>query len=109
MQKHLYAEAVSRNSFRMRTTFDLPDPLFRDVKTRAVQQGVKLKDLLASYVEAGLRGQSAASPAGSMRQRFPLPIARRADGTVTRALTNKQLQAILDEEDRSQPRKPLPD
>ena len=31
----------------MRTTLDLPDTLFREVKTRAVQQGVTLKDLLA--------------------------------------------------------------
>ncbi|MEI6675622.1 MAG: hypothetical protein WCO57_10625 [Verrucomicrobiota bacterium] len=43
----------------MRTTFDLPDPLFREVKIRAVQQGVKLKDLVASYIEMGLRGQLA--------------------------------------------------
>ena len=45
----------------MRTTFDLPDPLFREVKTRAVQQGVKLKDLVASYIEMGLRGQAVAT------------------------------------------------
>lgn len=40
----------------MRTTLDLPDPLFKEVKTRAVQLGVKLKELLATYIEAGLRG-----------------------------------------------------
>ena len=37
----------------MRTTLDLPDPLFREVKIRAVQQGVTLKDLLAQYIQAG--------------------------------------------------------
>jgi len=93
----------------MRTTFDLPDPLFRAVKTRAVQQGVKLKDLLASYIEAGLRGPPASNSAVPSRQRYPLPIARKADGTVTRALTHEQLQAILDEEDRHQAQQPLPD
>ena len=38
----------------MRTTLDLPDPLFREVKTRAVLQGVTLKDLLAQYIQAGM-------------------------------------------------------
>ena len=89
----------------MRTTFDLPDPLFREVKMRAVQQGVKLKDLVASYIEAGLRGQSAPPSAAPPRPHCPLPVARKADGTVTRALTNQQLAAILDEEDLAQYRR----
>jgi len=85
--------------FAMRTTIDLPDPLFREVKTRAVQQGMKLKDLVADYIEAGLRGNGGPAPNVEPRQRSPIPIARGADGTVTPALTNAQLQAILDEED----------
>ena len=54
----------------MRTTFDLPDPLFREVKTRAVQQGVKLKDLVASYIEMGLRGQCAPPPSAPPSHRI---------------------------------------
>jgi len=37
----------------MRTTLDLPDPLFRELKIRAAHQGKKLKELIASYLEAG--------------------------------------------------------
>jgi hypothetical protein len=84
----------------MRTTLDLPDPLFKAVKTRAVQQGVKLKDLLASYIEAGLRAPLLPEKAsGGSANPHPLPVAWAADGTVTPARTNAELFAILDEED----------
>ncbi len=39
----------------MRTSLDLPDPLFRTLKARAALQGRSLKDLVVSYVERGLR------------------------------------------------------
>ena len=45
----------------MRTTLDLPDPLFRTLKARAALQGRSLKDLVISYVERGLREASAPS------------------------------------------------
>ena len=91
----------------MRTTFDLPDPLFRAVKTRAVQQGVKLKDLVASYLEAGLRGQSTPPSGSPSRQRPALPIARKANGATTPARTHRELETLLDEEDLAQYRKSL--
>lgn len=85
----------------MRTTLDLPDSLFREVKTRAIQKGLTLKALVAQYIEAGLRGPISPSDAALKRPRspFPIPIARRADGTATSALSNAQLNAILEEED----------
>ena len=83
----------------MRTTIDLPDPLFREVKTRAVQQGMKLKDLVANYIEAGLRGRNHPAANPGPRLRSPFPIAREVNGSVTPALTNAQLHAILNEED----------
>jgi hypothetical protein len=84
----------------MRTTLDLPDPLFKAVKTRAVQQGVKLKDLLAIYIEAGLRAPLLPEKTyGGGGNPNPLPVAWAADGTVTPARTNAELFALLDEED----------
>ncbi len=82
----------------MRTTLDLPDLLFREVKTRAVQQGVTLKDLLAQYIQAGMNAPAAPSPV-AVRPQIPLPIFRKADGSITPALSNAELYAILDEED----------
>ena len=86
----------------MRTTLDLPDALFKEVKTRAVQQGVKLKVLLAAYVEAGLRGptisENTASPGGKPH-RLPVGIPRIPDVPLHPAMTNAELHAILDAED----------
>jgi hypothetical protein len=85
----------------MRTTIDLPDPLFREVKTRAVQQGVKLKDLVANYIEAGLQGRINESAIPPRRPRSAIPIAiQRVPGTpATPALSNAQIYTILNEED----------
>ena len=86
----------------MRTTLDLPDPLFKEVKTRAVQQGVTLKELLASYIVAGLRNpsipKSAAAP-GEKRHPLPVGIARVPDAPLHPAMTNAEIYAILDAED----------
>jgi hypothetical protein len=86
----------------MRTTLDLPDPLFKEVKTRAVQQGVTLKDLLATYIEAGLRGALPAEPdSASPKKRPPLPVAipRIPGAPLHPALTNAELHALLADED----------
>ena len=85
----------------MRTTIDLPDPLLRKVRTRAVQQGVKLKDLVTKYLEAGLRDPSAEAAKNSGRKRSPLPIAipRVSNRALTPARSNTELYAILDESD----------
>jgi hypothetical protein len=86
--------------FSMRTTLDLPDPLFKAVKTRAVQQGVKLKDLLASYIEAGLRAPlRPETSSGVGHNPHSLPVAWVADGTATPARTNAELFGILDDDD----------
>jgi hypothetical protein len=55
----------------MRTTLELPDPLFARLKARAASQRVTLKQLLHSYVEQGL----SASPerAGLTRSAATLP------------------------------------
>ena len=43
----------------MKTTLDLPDDLFRDVKLRAVAQGRTLRDVVADFLRQGL-GQTLA-------------------------------------------------
>lgn len=82
----------------MRTTLDLPDPMFRELKTRAAREGVKMKELLAAFIEDGLRGARVAR-AGTPPVRSPLPVARRATGVPIPALSNKQIAKILDTED----------
>lgn len=43
----------------MRTTLDLPDPLMRRVKIRAVSEGRKLKEIIADLLEKGMDAPAA--------------------------------------------------
>ena len=50
----------------MRTTIDLPDPLYRQLKAHAALQGVPMKDVVLAFVERGLR-----APAGAAKHEAP--------------------------------------
>lgn len=81
---------------------DLPDPLFKEVKTRAVQEGITLKELLAACIEAGLRGrQGAFAPVASRINPHRLPVAwSRVPGEPpTPSRTQAEIEAILEQED----------
>ena len=106
----------------MRTTLDLPDETFRQLKSQAALKGMKLKELVTQLIErglaAGVTANQAAQPPGpppvaikrfaatlaatEPAPTYPIPIARDADGTVTPYLNNAQLHAILEEEDLAQ-------
>ncbi len=76
--------------------------MFKEVKARAVQQGVTLKALLTAYVEAGLRGSSVSNDAatpGGKHHPLPVGIPRMPDAPLHPAMTNAELCAILDAED----------
>jgi len=78
----------------MRTTLELPDPLFARLKARAANERVTLKQLLRSYVEQGLC--SAPTSAGLKRSAAPLP---RLDGPLAiedYQLSNAGLFELLD-------------
>jgi len=83
----------------MRTTIDLPEDLFREAKTRAVQQGTTLKNLMTQFIRSGLAVQEPSSKL--VARRMPPPVAiRRITGQSPRpALSNRELYAILDAED----------
>jgi len=60
---------------RMKTTLDIPDDLFREVKAKAALEGLKLKDLVAEGLRAVLHGK----PPGARRPRrikFPVLASR---------------------------------
>lgn len=82
----------------MRTTLDLPDSLFRELKTRAARQGVKMKELVTEFIEEGLRAGKGPRAQTSFA-RSPLPMARRSTGLTIPALSNTQVAEILDAED----------
>ena len=95
----------------MRTTLDLPDETFRQLKAQAALNGMKLKELVTQLIERGLAAgvtestqaqQRSPLPVAIRRTPYPIPIAREADGTVTPYKTNAELYALLDDEDLAQ-------
>jgi hypothetical protein len=87
----------------MRTTIDLPDELLRQAKARAALDGLKLKDLIARYVEEGLRRKTppAAGDVQTARRRSPPPVIIPARGIPIPALTGDELREIETAEDEA--------
>ena len=78
----------------MRTTLELPDPLFARLKARAASDGVTLKQLLRRYVEQGLSATPAR--AGQKRSAATLPRLEGALALKGHQLCNAGLAELLD-------------
>ena len=78
----------------MRTTLELPDPLFARLKARAASEHLTLKQLLRSFVEQGLN----ATPAGSGLRRSAQTLPRLEGPLAIEAeqLSNAALFDLLD-------------
>lgn len=73
----------------MRTTVDIPDPVYRRLKAKAAEQGCSVKQLVVRGVEKEL---GALAP--RRQKRIHLPIVRsREPGAL--ALSNEQLYEII--------------
>ena len=86
----------------MRTTLDLPDETFRQLKSQAALSGMKLKELVTQLIQrglaAGVTDPKPAQPPGPP----PIAIKRVPDTPLTPALSNAQLYAILNDQDMAQ-------
>ncbi|MCX6889987.1 MAG: hypothetical protein NTX51_00435 [Verrucomicrobia bacterium] len=80
----------------MRTTLDLPDELFRQVTAKTALDGAKLKDLLARYIQVGLR--QSPQPALLPHGRSSLPVIK-AKGKYAIPNLTPGFQAKLEEEE----------
>jgi len=90
----------------MRTTLDLPDPLFKHLKTRAAQEGRTLRDLVVELVEKGL----SAPDLVDAQQRFqarPLITGTSPMRLPPSQLNSANLSDILSEEDDERARQIL--
>ena len=87
----------------MRTTIDLPDDLLRQAKSKAALSGIKLKDLIARYVEEGLRRGTpfAESDTQPARRRSPPPVIIPTRGIPIQALRGDELREIETAEDEA--------
>jgi hypothetical protein len=74
----------------MRTTVDIPDPIYRQLKSRAALQGCSVKQLILQGVETELSGESGQRN----KARISLPLIKsRQPGRLR--LTNKAINEIL--------------
>ena len=90
----------------MRTTLDLPDPLFKHLKTRAAQEGRTLRDLVVELVEKGLSARDLVDA----QQRFqarPLIAGTAPMRVQPSQLTSAGLSDILTQEDDERARQIL--
>lgn len=72
----------------MRTTIDLPDPLFRELKAIAAKRGTSLKNVIRSAVEQEIRKSEGKS---RPRVKFPL-LSSHEPGTLN--LTNAEIEDL---------------
>ena len=73
----------------MRTTVDLPEPLFLKLKAVAAQRGMPLKDVIRAAVEAEVQK---AQGKNARRVKFPL-LPSSEPGTIN--LTNADIEDLL--------------
>lgn len=78
----------------MRTTIELPDPLYRQVKAKAALEGVSMKSLVQRLVERGLA--MPAEPA-AVGKRSVLPSISIGNPLPVTELSNAGLFELMDE------------
>lgn len=74
----------------MRTTVDLPDDLFRELKAVAARRGISLKEIVRIAFEEELRKVKRSS---GRRVKFPILSSRQP---ATLNLTNAEIDALVD-------------
>ena len=73
----------------MRTTIDLPDPLFRRMKATAALRGISIKDLITTAIESEISKRQSAN---DYSVQLPL-IQSKHPGTLD--LTNAEIEDLL--------------
>jgi len=77
----------------MKTTIEIPEPLFRQAKARAALDGLSLRDLFLRGLQLSLQ----TPPSTPVRQRAAFPLIRAAQPTTP--LTDEQVYAALDNDE----------
>jgi Ribbon-helix-helix protein, copG family len=79
----------------VRTTLDLPDPLLRQLKSRAALEGTTLKQLIREAIERGLSAPPV--PEGTVRPRSTPPSLALGRPLRAKRFSNAALAQMLDE------------
>ncbi|MBK5307191.1 MAG: hypothetical protein JJD92_10930 [Frankiaceae bacterium] len=84
----------------MKTTLELPDELLRAVKIRAVNEGRRIKDVMAELISRGL--EQPAQPPAVVARSVKLPLVRCAHrARPAEEMTPERVAEILQHEDAS--------
>ena len=80
----------------MRTSLEVPDPLFRHLKARAALEGTSLRELVLSLIERGL---ALPEPVAAAQPKPRLPSVRLGSPMAIQAseLSNARLSELADE------------
>lgn len=84
----------------MRTTFDVPDELYRSLKVRAALSGVPMREIVTQLLELGLRSGSLGAPTPN-RRHGPPPVAIPPRGVPIAALSHEDTVRAEEEEDEA--------
>ncbi len=77
----------------MRTTIEVPEPLFRNMKSLASQKGQSLKEFVVRAIELEV---SRTRQSGRSRFAVQLPLVRSKRPGALRSLTNAEIEDLLD-------------
>jgi hypothetical protein len=87
----------------MKTTLDIPDPLFKQVKARAALDGLKLKDVVTDALSDYLkRPKQTGTP-----KPCPFPLVRGKGGRLLKRINNKTIAKLEEEADLERYRRSL--
>jgi len=81
----------------MKTTLEIPNPLFKRVKAHAAMEGLKLKDVVASAVGAYLIRPRPSSKNGI--NRCPFPLVRGKAGLLMKEMNNETIAKLQEKDD----------
>lgn len=85
----------------MRTTIDIPDALFRAVKTKAATEGRTLRELMLEGLTQVLQEKPAPARKRLKRTRFPIIAGKKEGRTLMHETVQKALEDFHDEEART--------
>lgn len=87
----------------MKSTFELPDDLVREIKLKAVHEGRKLKDAMAELLRAGLAAGAVKAKGRTARKQKPsLPLVKcRHAATEATEMTPQRVADVLLEQEAS--------
>jgi hypothetical protein len=81
----------------MKTTLEIPSPLFRRVKAQAAEEGLKLKDMVASALTAYLMRPR--PPSKNSVKPCPFPLVRGKVGPMMKQMNHETIATLQEKED----------